>query len=45
MTTMDADAEIQRMYESSTAFTGVPEWAASRGTAEPQSLYVDLASK
>jgi cytochrome P450 len=45
MTAMDADADIQRMYESTTAFTGVPEWAAARATAEPQSLYVNLARK
>jgi cytochrome P450 len=45
LTSIDPSADMQRMYESVTAWEAVPEWAAARATAEPQALYVELAQK
>jgi cytochrome P450 len=36
---------MARMTETFTVWDSVPEWAAARATAEPQTLYVELAQK
>ena len=45
MSTIDPDADLDRMYQQVTAWEGVEEWARARSSAEPQPLYVDLKAK
>jgi cytochrome P450 len=40
-----SDTDLQRMYETLTAFDGVPEWASARASAKPQEMYVHLADE
>lgn len=36
---------MERMYQSVTAWNNVPEWSLARSSAEPQSMYAELAQK
>jgi cytochrome P450 len=45
MVETDTSADMERMFETVMGWESVPEWKAARATAEPQGLYVDLASQ
>jgi cytochrome P450 len=45
LSNVDPSIHMERMYQSVTAWNDVPEWSTARSSAEPQSMYVELAQK
>jgi cytochrome P450 len=45
VTGSDPGADLERMYQTTAAFSGVAAWVEARATAEPQTLYSELAAR